>query len=162
MVTGSASQPAIHLSNQPDHAASPISPCLTLLLHSCPHDHSLPRLFDLAQPCLSATLLHAPSACEIWIWVPCPITQTGYLAMSVCLSVIWFVHHVGPNTSTTIGWIATNFGTNGHVSHRIKCSNFDDPLTFLLVPSPSQLNTCKTITLVSLRFTLCSVLIIKC
>lgn len=42
------SQPAIHPSNRPDHAASPISPCLTLFLRS---RALMITAFELAHPC---------------------------------------------------------------------------------------------------------------
>ncbi len=51
--------------------------------------------------------------------------------MSVCLS------HSDPdwNISTAVGWIVMNVV---HVSFRMNCKNFDDPLTFPLAPSSGQ------------------------
>lgn len=94
------SQPAIHPSNQPDDAASPISPCLTLFRYSHPHDDSLCSLFDLAHPCFSPTLLHAALACNIWAWSHVPGLRLficlTYLAKSACWSVVWSAQLSGP------------------------------------------------------------------
>ncbi len=64
---------------------------------------------------------------------------------------LWCHHEVDicgfeGNVSRIIGWIVTKFGTHIHVTFRMNCNNFGDPLTCYLAPSSGQnLNVSSTV-----------------
>lgn len=61
----------------------------------------------------------------------------------MAISVGQSVHHFNPdkNISTTIKWIAMKF-TDIHVPQRMKSTDFNDPLTFLLNSHDHEVDVC--------------------
>ncbi len=100
-------------------------------------------------------MIQKEKACEyvmdIWVCTSADLCAASFLLIflytSLCQLVYfrdlgmaslvnWSVHHFGPdwNISTTIGWAVVKFCTDIHASQRMNPTDFDDSLTFPLVP----------------------------